>query len=122
MRSSSKLWAEVPGSSRSGLLDIKGPSPGFGAAINALLCTTFLLGTFLALGSTRDRNNRWSILAQLMLTWVEKLELEKSVEGVPTCLHGLLFTRLRLQPLELLDCPWSDEYSSSTKQDGANNS
>ena len=52
----------VPGSSRSARLSIKGPDPGFGAAIRALLGTRFLPLKGLALSRTPDRRSRGSIV------------------------------------------------------------
>lgn len=45
------------------------------------------------------------------------MELDKSIEGGPTCLHSLLSARLQLSSLIV---PGTDEHSTSTMQDGAN--
>ena len=52
-----------PGSSRSALLDIRGPSPGFGAAIRVLHWTRGLVLVALALSRALDLRNRGSIVA-----------------------------------------------------------
>jgi hypothetical protein len=51
----------VPGSSRSALLSINGPCPGFGAAIRVRLDTRLRPLTLPILGRALDRSNRGSI-------------------------------------------------------------